>query len=359
MHPVIASLRKEGIPVYLAGPSAISFYYSDTAYPIEFYLVKTDLSGLARVIEGLEFPGSDFVDAVYKDDEVELLFLCKEEPGFPRWSNTDFFNFYAKPMRRDFFDKYGIFQAIKQKEIYLPTYPLHDFEYALTIVLSSSYNITIKNLEMLKFTGGMDTHQQRWFLSLLVTAQDPESGFSLLKQTNFFIHYWPEIADLDQVDHSKEYHPEGDLWQHTMETFSHRKSRDLLLSLSLLLHDIGKPDSPEFEGNRFHDHSNIGAELAVRFLKNLGFALGLQRDVRFLVKHHMLPMALQKSVPYNLARILSDPLFPKLLEVFRCDLSSTFQGPEPYYRACKTYKRFKKHTKNPYRRSDGRILSYK
>jgi poly(A) polymerase len=53
---------------------------------------------------------------------------------------------------------------------------------------------------------------------------------------------------------------------------------------------------------------------------------------------------------------MSSPHFPLLLEVFRCDLLSTFRGPEAYYEACKVYKTYLKNTKNPFRSSDGKKL---
>ena len=73
------------------------------------------------------------------------------------------------------------------------------------------------------------------------------AGFELLKNCGFIATHWQELAALDEVDHSKEYHPEGNVWKHTMEALRYRKaasgSFDRRLSLGLLLHDSGKPHS--------------------------------------------------------------------------------------------------------------------
>ena len=53
---------------------------------------------------------------------------------------------------------------------------------------------------------------------------------------------------------------------------------------------------------------------------------------------------------------MADPLFPVLLELYRCDLESTFRGPNPYYRACKIYRSYLKNSANPYRSAEGKKL---
>ena len=62
------------------------------------------------------------------------------------------------------------------------------------------------------------------------------------------------------------------MWEHTLATFAHRKKPDLVLSLALLLHDMGKPDAEGAGEKRFDGHSEIGARLATRFLRRLGFS---------------------------------------------------------------------------------------
>jgi poly(A) polymerase len=70
----------------------------------------------------------------------------------------------------------------------------------------------------------------------------------------------------------------------------------------------------------------------------------------------MLPGALKTLPVYRVERTMESELFPALLEVYRCDLSSTFRGPGGYYEACKVYRAFLKHRKNPFRSSDGKKI---
>ena len=64
----------------------------------------------------------------------------------------------------------------------------------------------------------------------------------------------------------------------------------------------------------------------------------------------MLPSALKKLPLYRIERLMDNPLFPDLLELYRADLSSTFRSPEGYYEACRVYKRYRKKKANPYRK---------
>jgi len=53
---------------------------------------------------------------------------------------------------------------------------------------------------------------------------------------------------------------------------------------------------------------------------------------------------------------MSSQLFPLLLELHRCDLSSTYRGPDGYYRACKVYRAYLKNVRNPFRTADGKKM---
>ena len=105
----------------------------------------------------------------------------------------------------------------------------------------------------------------------------------------------------------------------------------------------------------FDRHSQIGGRIAEGFLRRLEFSQAIVRDVAFLVREHMLPSFLPDLPTFRTAEVMSAELFPDLLELYRCDLSSTYRGPDGYYRACKIYRSYLKNSRNPYRTSDGRI----
>ncbi len=159
---------------------------------------------------------------------------------------------------------------------------------------------------------------------------------------------------MDSVPHSKEHHPEGNVWKHTLETFSYRKVYELELGIGLLLHDCGKPYAQPQGGNRFDQHAQIGSQKTRRFLEQLQFPHSVIQAAEYLVKNHMLPSAISSLPTFRTEEVMASPMFPELLELYRCDVSSTFRGPEGYYRACKTYRAFLKNRRNPFRSSDGK-----
>jgi poly(A) polymerase len=202
---------------------------------------------------------------------------------------------------------------------------------------------------------------QRILLTSLLLSPRPDRGFELLKESGFLASYWPEIALLDDAEHSKEFHPEGNAWKHTMETFRYRKpgtggAHDLLLSLGLLLHDTGKPLSESYGGRRFDGHAELGALTARRFLQRLEFPPSLIADTAYLVRNHMLPAALPHLPLSRTEEIMSSPLFPALMELYRCDESSSFKGLDQYYKSSAAYQNFLRHRRNPYRSADGKKL---
>ena len=129
------------------------------------------------------------------------------------------------------------------------------------------------------------------------------------------------------------------MWEHTLATFAHRKSPDLMLSLGLLLHDVGKPQAVPQGDKRFFAHAEIGEHVGRRFLTRLGFAPRLIDGVSFLGRNHMMPAALGRVRPEHAEELMDSPLFPLLLELYRADMLSSFARPEPYYHACRLYQR--------------------
>jgi poly(A) polymerase len=200
--------------------------------------------------------------------------------------------------------------------------------------------------------------EQRLLLMGLLSSPYPALGLELLKITGFAGEFWPELAVLDDVDHSKEFHPEGNVWKHTLETFRYRKpsayAYDLRLSMGLLLHDVGKSIAESSGQRRFDGHAELGARQAQVFLERLGFDSAFTSDICYLVKNHMLPAALPRLPLTRTGGILESPLFPLLLELYRCDESSSFKGLEAYYESSAAYQSYLRYRRNPYRSADGK-----
>ncbi|PKL08561.1 MAG: phosphohydrolase [Spirochaetae bacterium HGW-Spirochaetae-7] len=354
--------------------SALDGYFGVGPAPMRFELFEGDLVGLAKAVDGLSFPGLSYADAIVdiarsdiargdgaRSDgagNARVRYRCADGGSRAAYPQAGL----ARLAGKNSFDARGAVYGSLHDSAPVPGNAPGDapgdapddlvlFEAA---VLASRYPYDPDPRCVPRAPSGLSALYQRDLLELVLTGARPDKGLELLLLSGFISEYWPELADLSGVVHAKDYHPEGDAWRHTMETFGHRKAPDLVLSLGLLLHDTGKPDAVSEGGNRFNGHSELGELTARAFLGRLGYSRADIESIAFLVRYHMLPAALPRVPPSSIGRILDDPLFPVLLELYRCDELSTFRGPDGYYDACAAYKAYLKNSRNPYRDSNGK-----
>ncbi len=346
---------------YLASYSALDHYYRISRTAPVHLVVESDLAELARHFDPLSFPGESFCDAAAPMDGATLLFTCAED-GIPRGQMPFPVAEFLYDIRGErFLDIGESYHQLRSRETE-PRVPLGDPVVAAMqgAILESRYEMSTGITERLGASGVLSGSGVRVseaelavLLREILTGVSPARGLRVLSELGLVAEWFPELAAMSETDHSKEYHPEGNVWEHTLHTFEYQKNRDLVLGLALLLHDAGKPLSEGTRENPFLEHSHHGTRVARRFLRRLGFSEDAIESVAWLIRYHMIPGALHRLPTRRTAGLMRSPLFPALLELYRCDLSSTFRGPEGYYRACRVYKDFLKHERNPYRREDG------
>jgi poly(A) polymerase len=341
--------------------TALDRYRGIAAAPIRFLIFRGGLPELARLGYELEFVGLPYADAASPESPAvgegpafPTRYVCVEPDDEPEPHAYPLLDLTYDGLRRVFRHPHMRFPDPREPVLYPGEAPdeLVLFE---TAVLLARYPYRLPEGGFrVGFPRDLSPAFQRDLLSLIVTGRDPCPALEWLAETGFLERYWPEIFALRGVNHAKEFHPEGDAWAHTLETFRYRKLTDLRLSLGLLLHDVGKSESHASEGRRFDRHSEIGARVARRFMERLEFPKSLVDDVEFLVLRHMMPAALPRLPMNRVQGDLENPLFPILLELYRCDELSTFRGPDGYYDACAAYRQYLKNVRNPYRSPDGR-----
>jgi poly(A) polymerase len=123
-------------------------------------------------------------------------------------------------------------------------------------------------------------------------------GIELLVETDLAKHFLPELPALKlEID---EHHHHKDVYQHSLTVLdqvidlekNHEPTfqPDLVLRLSALLHDIGKPKTRKFEGEgrvSFHHHEVVGARLAKKRLEKLRYSNEIIEDVVLLIELHL------------------------------------------------------------------------
>jgi poly(A) polymerase len=404
------TLTSAGYTVNFCGFSALDRYMGLPSLPFVWAETDADVQVLARLFEGLRFPGVDLANGAVETEGGSWYFRCLDSEEL-RWGRMipgvsenwrpsyTILSLTQDSRTQRFRDPGGIYPLIRRLRDGLPKntpvpgtaaeqpagFPwwtaLNPETGRCRALMDGALILARYGPEhgALPIAGTLRDlprdvppapETQRVLLTALLVSRRPDLGLELLKAGGFVGELWPELAGMDKVDHSKEFHPEGNVWKHTLETFRYRKTilrsgpaaalpgkgHDLRLSLGLLLHDLGKPLAAASGPRRFDGHAEIGARAARKFLERLGYEAGLINDVCYLVKNHMLPAALPRLPLVRTEEILKSSLFPTLLELYRCDESSSFKGLEGYYESSAAYQAYLRYRRNPYRSADGKKL---
>ena len=345
------------LPYYLASFSALDRYFRRPFGQNLYITVRGSLVDLARLHGELEYPGVEDWDAALPNGEGYIYYRCIEDSAdFARFGFA-VLDLLFDPRADTFYDRSDAYQLLRA-----PDLPVGSSDDPATFweaaVLSARYGYSIEKLE----TPSPDALRappidaQRRLLIDILCGSYAWKGLRPLMNHGAVEALWPELQPMNGTVHSKEEHPEGNVWQHSLETLRYRKANDLTLTMALLLHDAGKPYARKTRERAFDRHAEIGARTAVSLLRRLKFSQQFIDDVAWLVRNHMLPGNLHRLPTYRSEKAMASPLFPLLLELYRCDLSSTYRGPDGYYRACKVYRSFLKHQSNPFRAADGKKL---
>jgi len=122
------------------------------------------------------------------------------------------------------------------------------------------------------------------------------------------------------VPQPPEFHPEGDVWTHTLLMFRHSPERELALGLAILMHDAGKPPTLTVSDRiRFHGHARQGAEMTGQAGRRLRLPAADVELAADLVAQHLRFMEVRRMRPATLKRFLRQPGFPLHLELHRLD----------------------------------------
>jgi len=127
-------------------------------------------------------------------------------------------------------------------------------------------------------------------------------GLTFMRNSGWIKHF-PELESLIDCPQNPEWHPEGDVWNHTLmvidnaASLKHNVPEELRMAymLGALLHDIGKPATTVLPECTAHGHAEHGAKLAIDFMTRITGDKDLISNVEALVKLHMHPGQLFRS----------------------------------------------------------------
>jgi poly(A) polymerase len=162
-------------------------------------------------------------------------------------------------------------------------------------------------------------------LNRILTSGGAREGMELLTDSGLLEEILPEVLALRGVSQPPAFHPEGDVWEHTLRMLAllpvEDGGADLRLAWAVVLHDIGKAvtRSENATGTHFYGHVQQGEEIAEAILQRLRFSREETETILALVRGHMLFMNVQEMRPNRLKRFLRQPDFFLHLELHRLD----------------------------------------
>jgi poly(A) polymerase len=159
-------------------------------------------------------------------------------------------------------------------------------------------------------------------LTRMLTEGHARRAFELLDETGLLKEVLPEIARMKGVEQPPQYHPEGDVWVHTLMLLEQLPAgSSATLAWGALLHDVGKP--PTFKRApdriRFDGHVEVGVAMGAEICRRFRFSNDETQQILALIENHMRFMDAQRMKESTLKRFFRLGRFEEHLALHRMD----------------------------------------
>jgi poly(A) polymerase len=139
-------------------------------------------------------------------------------------------------------------------------------------------------------TAAMSRERVRDELTRMLTEGRARRVFELLDETGLLAEVLPEVAKMKGVEQPPQFHPEGDVWTHTLLLLEQLEAGcAMTLAWGALLHDVGKP--PTFRRGpdriRFDGHVEVGVAMGAEICRRFRFSNEETRQILALIENHM------------------------------------------------------------------------
>jgi poly(A) polymerase len=127
-------------------------------------------------------------------------------------------------------------------------------------------------------------------LTRMLTEGHARRAFELLDETSLLNEVLPEIARMKGVAQPPQYHPEGDVWIHTLMLLDQLEPGcSMTLAWGALLHDVGKPPTFRIAPDRirFDGHVEVGVAMGAEICRRFRFSNDETRQILALIENHM------------------------------------------------------------------------
>ena len=170
-------------------------------------------------------------------------------------------------------------------------------------------------------------------LTRMLTEGHASRAFRLMDESDLLREVLPEISAMKGVEQPPEFHPEGDVFVHTLLLLDHLPQPcPPTLAWGALLHDVGKP--PTFrvapDRIRFDGHVDVGVKMAEEICRRLRFSNSDTEQILALVDNHMRFADTKKMKESTLKKFLRLPAFDEHLALHRADCLASHRNLATY-----------------------------
>jgi tRNA nucleotidyltransferase (CCA-adding enzyme) len=214
------------------------------------------------------------------------------------------------PLTEAYFDPYGGRADIERRLLRMvdaETFPDDSLRVLRAVQLAARLEFTLDDLtrEMCRTIALDDLPAERVWgeFEKLLFARRPSFGFAIAMDLGAVGKLWPELAALAGCPQEPEWHPEGDVWVHTMQVIDRARGRvddlprpqAIAIMLGAVCHDLGKPATTAFVDGRIRsmDHEDQGVAPTLAFLDRLNVhsidGYDVRRQVVGMTAQHLKP----------------------------------------------------------------------
>ena len=202
--------------------------------------------------------------------------------------------------------------------------------------------VTAQAIERLAPAVNQVSHERvRDELTRMLTEGHARRAFEMLDATGLLAQVLPEVVKLKGVAQPPQYHPEGDVWVHTLMLLDGLPAgTPLALAWGALLHDIGKPVTFRVAPDRirFDGHVEAGVRIAEEICKRLRFPNHETEQILSLIDNHMRFADVRKMKESTLKRFFRLQNFDQHLALHRLDCLASHGSLELYDFARRTFR---------------------
>ncbi|MFP5207241.1 MAG: CCA tRNA nucleotidyltransferase [Acidobacteriota bacterium] len=171
-------------------------------------------------------------------------------------------------------------------------------------------------------------------LTKMLTEGRARRAFELLDETGLLAQVLPEVARMKGVEQPPQFHPEGDVWTHTLMLLDQLEAGcPMTLAWGALLHDVGKP--PTFRHApgriRFDGHVEVGIAMGAEICRRFRFSNEETRQILALIENHMRFADAPRMKESTLKRFFRLPGFDEHLRLHRMDCLAAHGNLEIYH----------------------------